>query len=589
MTNTTPKDAKPIRKKSDAATQPQGREKAKPSVDSLVEAIMQQSKKDTMNGKPNSPEQAKSNEAEVKALSNFSKNLLNVVIVVCAGLWLYFFAMLHESNYFHDKVGKQNLTTQVAFKEQLMLQLKKDAADTKKFTQLLRVENLANKIVALDLESEVLNYIRPQGRRVIPRGEDEDARTVYQIINSDGHVGVIDEAIILQAENQRNVQKELLQNTLLEILREAESLEETSIKDPAIKDDWAALFVELSAISPMDDNFPSATTKEFVSSAKSISQKILVAVSNLNLENLVVDIKKQAQAIDFSGANADTLTIITNLQTILRGISTNRPSSFEQALNKAVELGIENIDNNAIYLKATRIIGDPNAATNQGDLKAAAIIAKNLGRVNTINTLNMQKIEWSNVIKHVETIARLGADLERDTEDTVGAQMDIDPDGKLVTFSGFSGKGIKGVIDVRGVALEGVSYKDRNFTLLSDLIDAFEGSKYFKDVDGFSFSKKKDQDGLISAPLNFKLGLQALGEKDSRDIQLGIVMNTAAEPTENVGVDEIYNLNFFSTSEEIAAPSLESATKDSDQHLPADEASPGVYGHLVETFYSLSI
>ncbi|MFH1375551.1 MAG: hypothetical protein ABIH35_02670 [Patescibacteria group bacterium] len=496
---------------------------------SLVNAIVRQAEKEVSSGprqRPESPQEPveKENEKE-KARSALStaKAVLTLAVIVSLGAWLYFFAMLGESNYFHAKAGKQNLTTEINHKGQLLSQLQTDYADTKKFSKLLRIEGIANTILELDLENPILNYERPQGERVVPRSSSTSSpETLYKTVNENGEIIYLSESEILSLENAQQIRAEFARSALGEILAKAQELAQTAIKtDGEIENNLSNLTTILETIDLAETDFPSAVLKARFSAAQSLAKNILIKVKDLNLKNLVIDIKKQATAIDLSEADSSTRETVLALRSAVQGISVQRPSSFDKALADVATLILARITDNEIYQKVIRIIDSPGSPESGGDLRSAAVIAKNIGKVNTITKLRGGKIAWASVIDRVEKITRLGADLERDTNKTPpDARADIDPDDKLVDFIGYAGKTSKNEIELRGNVTGANAYANKNFTLLSDMIDAFEASKYFQDVEGFTFSKSKDRQGKMITPLNFKLRLQDPSLADERDAEI---------------------------------------------------------------------
>lgn len=537
---------------------------------SLVNAIVRQAEKEVGSDpkpQPESPEHpqepATKEDEKEKARSTLStaKAVLTLTIIVSLGAWLYFFAMLGESNYFHAKVGKQNLTTEVDYREQLLSQLQTDYTDTRKFSKLLRIEGIANTILELDLENPILNYERPQGERVVPRSSGAGGpETLYKTVNENGEIVYLSESEILSLENAQQVRAEFARSTLGEILAKAQELAQTTIKtDGEIENNLSNLTTILETINIIETDFPSAVLKARFSAAQSLAKNILIKVKDLNLKNLVVDIKKQATAIDLSEASVGTQETVLALRNAVQSISVLRPSSFDKALTDVATLVLARITDNEIYQKVIRIIGNPRSSEPGGDLRSAAVIAKNIGKVNTITQLRGGKIAWASVIDRVEKITRLGADLERDTgASPPDARADIDPDGALVEFIGYAGKTRKNEVELRGNVIGADVYADKNFTLLADLIDAFEASKYFQDVDGFTFSKTKNRQGETIAPLNFKLKLQDPSLADERDAEIARPVTVPVEQTTNkevIDLEAIQELD-FSLSPEVVLDSV---------------------------------
>ncbi len=519
---------------------------------SLVNAIVKQAEKEAGgNEKHNSTLGNLKTESERKEraytmLAN-AKTVLGFLIIVILSIWLYFFAMLHTSNYFHEKIGKENLTTELNRKTEILNQILTDKRDTKKFSKLLRVENLANQILIIDLDDPLLSYERPQGEKVTPR--DDSTEILIKTVNLDGSVVYHSEAEIRSLEDARDIRIEKIRGALAGISKIAEELQSEINADPEIEQVLTALTDEIAVIDAEEKDFPSAPLKNHLTTAQSLAKEILRKVKKVNLENLVSDIKKQAQAIDTTEMSAQTQEIVARLQASLDRISAQQPSSLGIALNEIKAINIENIPENEIYQKIIRIIGDPKNEKNNSDLLTASTIAPNLDRINTIDNLRKDRISWSNVIKQTDKIVRLGADSKRDIDGTpLDSRRDIDPDGQLVSLLSYSGKSLKEEIEINGEAFGEASYAEKSFTLLADLIDAFEGSKDFKDVSGFSFSKSENRQGRILAPLSFKLTLQDPTAIDPRDINQTQETKTRSDTIEiemkDIDIEAVEEIDF---------------------------------------------
>ncbi len=545
---------------------------------SLVNAIVKQAEREVGSVKKSPfsldriPKDESVEKEKAQARLANARALLGFVIIMAAGIWLYFFTMMHESNYFHVKFGKENLTTEFNRKTELLQQLRTDSRDTKKFSKLLQVENLVNRVLALDLENPILNYERPEGKQVISReGDDDSTEMLFKTINSSGEVIYLSEAEIRSIENERKIRVESVSSALAEILKEAETLSGEIKTDPEIEKELDILLAELAAIDPKEKNFPSAVLRSHFAAAQSIARNILRNVKNANLKNLVEDIKKQALAIDASEASENTKKLVASLQVSLGKLSSQRPNSFNIAISEIQTLNIANISENKIFQKVVRIIGDSRKEKNDSDLFTAATIARNLSRINTINDLWAERIVWSNVINQAEKIIRLGADLERDTGGTsLDASRDIDPNDELVTLLSYSGKSRNSEINLRGQVLGEAAYNQKSFTLLADLIDAFEGSKYFKDVSGFAFSRTEDRQGRISSPLDIKLSLQNTAVTDLRDIMevkwSEVKKPSAKEDEKNIDIEALEEIDFSFSNESVVE-------EDSDLEFDGESAA----------------
>lgn len=515
---------------------------------SLVSAIVRQAKKEADNSSDEKVVKNSEIEGNEKKIAHSrlstAGTLLGFVIILVAGFWVYFMAMLHESNYLHEKFDKENLTTELNRKTALFQQAQTDVQDVKKFNKLLQVEDLANRILTLDLEHPILNYKRPEGERVIP--SKGSTNILLKTMNDAGEIVYLSENEVLSLEKAKEVRVETARVILEKIISQAANLDNAINTGDKIKKQLDALFTEISAIDPSEDNFPSAVLKSHFAATRSAANAILKDVKSANLNNLVSDIKKQINLIDVSGFDEATSSTIASIKTILTKLS-SQGSSFKKALNEINSLDITKISDNNLYQKVVQIVGDRRAKNDDSDLATAAIITNNLGRINTINDLRSRRISWSTVIERAEKIVRLGADLTRDTDGTpTDASRDIDPNNTLATLISYSGKSSKEQIEIRGSALGKEAYDTRTFTLVADLIDALEGSKYFKDVSGFAFTREENRQGDISSPINFQLSLQDPATIDERDISIEIV-KTAAKTIDEDGIintEEIQNLEF---------------------------------------------
>ena len=100
-----------------------------------------------------------------------------------------------------------------------------------------------------------------------------------------------------------------------------------------------------------------------------------------------------------------------------------------------------------------------------------------------------------------------------------------------MAITSYSGKSSKDSIEITGRAFGKEFYNARTFSLAADIIDALEGSKYFKDVKGFDFSREKDRDGNISSPIDIQLSLQDLAIPDQRDTPINSPTANKTETT----------------------------------------------------------
>jgi hypothetical protein len=528
-------------------------DKLKNKKKSLVDTIVHQTEKETgkINPKANLDNNQKSKIKNQKSnLFEIAKTLLSFVITLIIGVWFYFYATLSPSNYFHEKFNKQNLTTQLDNITKLYADVQTNLIDTKKSNKLLRLEKFSNQVAQIDLDNPILDYEKPVSKMNIQKNGKNN---LFKTINAKGEVVYYSEADIRAMENTKELQTEIVRSQLLKILQNAELLKQESaiVINEKIEKLSKELFAILKLINPLEENFPSAITRERIASSKLITSEILVKVKELNLKNLVRVIQKQAYTVDLTTANKETKQIIESLQSALGRLSYQRASSFEEVLERVKKFDLEKITDPIIYQKITQII---SSTKDEGDLIVARTIAENLNPINNVNILKKERIKWTMIVQLVEKITRLGADLERDDPNNLPADLrerDIDPDSKLVEFVSYSCNPDKGgKIEIRGDVFGQDDYENKTFSLLADLIDAFEGSKYFQDVEGYSFSKVKDRDGEYYSPLNLKLKIQDLTIDSSLDVRKVIPVEEDVGDGQ-VDLKELHDIRF--SAEELAS------------------------------------
>jgi hypothetical protein len=514
---------------------------------SLVNAIVKQAEKEASELRESRTDKIKDDSLKTqksrKALAN-SRTILGFTMLIFGVIWLYFFAMLHDSNYIHGKFDKENLTTEKDRKIDLSYQLNQDTRDVKRFNKLIRIENLASRILVIDLTDKVLNYQRSEGEIVTPRNGSAEA--LFKTIDENGATKYLKESEMLALEQARDERMAFIRKELPEIIAESQNLESMIQSVSNIEDDFDKLVSSLEYIDPTEENFPSAALKSYFGDAQKSAKSILKNIRDENLKNLVADIKKQAAAIDITEVDEATKEVVNSLKESVNKLSANRPSSFDPVLNSIKTLRIDKISNTEIYQKIINIIGNPQEPNTPSNLSTAAVIAHNIGHINIITDLQNERIEWTQVIDQVEEITRLGADMERDLDGTpLDAGRDIDPNGQLVKIISYSGKSRNSTIEVHGDGFGKNSYDQKSFTLLADLVDAFEASKYFQDVIGFSFTKEEDRQGAISSPLNFELTIQDKTITDERDLVRKVEIEKIDElSTQNIDTEVIDEIDF---------------------------------------------
>jgi len=522
---------------------------------SLVDAIVRQAEKKA------APESEKIKNKKVDDLSQYiddsraknkaraslgdARTVFGFVVVVAIGLFFYFFMTLDESNYFYKDFGLENLTTEMNRKTKLSEKILTDIRDTKKFGNLIKIEDLASRIVMVDLENVTLNYAAPIGERVVSREDGEASEIFIKTTNDVGEIIYVPESEIRTSEDMREAKIELAISSIEEIIQLVDELRGVVVSEPKIKEDFKNLLAEFKKINLNEidkDKFPDSVLKSNFAVVQFAATNILREIKSLNLKNLVIDIKNQIQVIDVIGMDEMTQKVVIELQDILMDIRPEQPSTFKNALVQIETAGIGNISNNAIYQKVARIVNDSESTSKYrvADLPTAAMIAQNIGRVNVVGILESERIAWSTVIERIQKIARLGADLERDIDNIpMNENRDLDANGDLISLFSYSGKSEKNEIEIQGEVFAEQNYEQRAFTLLADLIDAIEASEYFRDVDGFIFAKEISRDGEVGAPFNLSLTLQDPSVSDEYDVTKAVIEESSDMDNDWVNLDEV--------------------------------------------------
>lgn len=450
-----------------------------------------------------------------KRLRNAQSMLASIVGIAVIGSAGFYIGVFDEDNGALGSVGIYNLPATVAARETLAKTLETDLTDTRRFTAMMQLEEIATKVSNLDLDDTGLNYRPPEGGAVAA----EDGSESYRTTDEKGNVIYIPTTEVNQKQSVRAARTDFARTALTQILLVANDLELTRL--PAkIAAPAKQLTGYLKTIDLEETNFPSVTTRTDFRLAQGVARDLMSELKEKNLGNLVADLKKQAQTIDTYKSNVETQALVRDLITSLEKINVGKPSSFTDALNRATALrsSLSSIDNDTVYRKVIALIGDGD--THEGDLTAAANIAQNLARETAINRLDAQRVAWSSIIESTEKIARLGADQLADNgTHPTDARRDIDAGGAMFRFTGYSAKSDKREVEVRGRVVGNDAYAGRNFTAIADFADALEGSPVFKNVEATTYTKTKDLSGVISSPIAVKLTLQNAGETDTRDIK----------------------------------------------------------------------
>lgn len=430
-------------------------------------------------------------------LLGLARSIFSLVLITSCGIWLYFYAVLDANNYFHAKFERQNLTTQINQKMALRAQLKQGLESTNEFSKLLLAENLLKKVIKLDLNNPILEDLTL--KQEIEQGEFSEKQERQKIVHNEA----------------RKLQTEFTLKALREILLLARDLAKNPPQNSKLQASLNEILNLLTTLKLTKDNFASAVLQERYAAAKSLAQKLLPELKTLNLQNLVLDIKKQVTTLDLSKANALTREMVLNLQNILAALSFKNFQSFADVQSKIEALDLTQINDGTIYKEIQEIIGGGDQI---GNLKMATVLASNLSPVNRLNLLSKERIVWTEVLTRVEKVLRLGANLERDLQDLNDARADLDPEGRMIKVESYAGRGEKGEIELHGFLQGKADYEKRDLTLLANLLDAFEQSKYFQNVEGQTFTRNRDRDGQVFVPLRINLTLQDPAVSNALDL-----------------------------------------------------------------------
>jgi len=490
-------------------------------------------------------------------------------LIISFSIWLTFFVIIFdEENRILAKFNSYNIPATLAIKEELNTRLTTDLKDTREFIALIKLENIATLVSSLDLDDPVLNYTAPSGGTVIPRGnETNSTEPQYRIISESGEIVYVPESEVNALKSVQADRMSYAKTLLRQISLQMQDMQEEKNLSKKMRDQAERMQTHLALIDFEEVKFPSALTKTDMRAARAEARSILIEVKEKNLKNLVADLKKQVRTIDAHNTDMTTQELVTRLTGILDVLSVKKPSTFEMALSQVSTLNIGNVNDPDVYRKIVQIIGDNDA--QEGDLAAAATIAHNLAKETIINELSAQRITWSPIIETIEKIARLGADMTPDEGNApLDARRDIDPSNTLVAFTGFSGKADKNTIEVKGQVVGEGSYDNQNFTLLADLVDAFEGSSSFQDIEGSSYSKNKDLAGKFFSPMNFKLMIQQPNIADERDIKIIV---EEEEEIELPDFEAIQTTTEAETAAEAASATVAKPIKTSDMEVAVGE------------------
>jgi len=141
-------------------------------------------------------------------------------------------------------------------------------------------------------------------------------------------------------------------------------------------------------------------------------------------------------------------------------------------------------------------ISEPDDAKSEKLLGfISKLLASMKSGIATIGSIKSERIEWSEIIKRIEEVTK-------NVDPTFGSTVDAES-GSSIVYTGYDFE-----TGTNKIVLSGNTKTKTadNFTLITRLIDFFEESTYFKNVEMRSFSKSGDfETGFTS---NFKLDLE---------------------------------------------------------------------------------
>lgn len=154
-------------------------------------------------------------------------------------------------------------------------------------------------------------------------------------------------------------------------------------------------------------------------------------------------------------------------------------------------------------------------AKNELETIINGILGTTKSEIAVIGTLKKQRLEWSKIIKRLETVS---AELELGRGQDAKINMDptlVEIKPASLFYTGYQLDSKSGSISLSGL----ISTSDAtNFYLISRLIDILKEDPYFKDIDLRAFSKAGRQGEGYSSNFSFnvELDLQAIEENDRR-------------------------------------------------------------------------
>lgn len=449
-----------------------------------------------------------------------AKNLLTGVIATSLAVVAVSFATLSEGNSVLGFFGQKNLSANLTAQKSKLESVSSQNTSVSAAIAIMQAESLASRAVNINLESPDLLFSREQVS-MLDLGR-------YAYTDSFGAVVELNDDSLNAKDATSRQQRESARTAIAGM--QAELAKMSAATAPGELGKSIAAFKEsVSGIKADESNFPSGATRQAMRSAQQAARVIVAKAPEATLQALIKDLNDQIAALQLEASDESTKLALDTASQALAGLSTKNPATFERAMKELAGISLSGVTDKDLHDRMAALFGQNPAVPS--DLATAGMIANNLGRGTMIFDIANSRYNWTTIIDNVRTIARLGADMAPDSGAAyLDSRRDINPDGaQRITFTGFGTQADKKTIDIRGELLGTGDFNEKNFGLLSTYIDALEGSPVFQDVDGFTFSRSRNQNNEYTTPINITATLQPLGTTDARDA--GIVSATEVQTT----------------------------------------------------------
>ena len=486
------------------------------SGDSLVESIVREAERQAAEQKSGVPQPAPEHEGDVTALDQAhahvrrARHVLTGTVVLSALSWLFFYAALDENNHVLGLIHQDNLSTQIAHQTDLSTQLTAQDTSVQMGSTLMKLETAANSLLKINLHSSDLTFSRATDVVSVAGG--------YRMAGNSGElISLTEDQVQSMDARAQSAQKEL-KVTIASLQSDLKDMQAalSQLTGP-IKTDYQAFAAAVKDIDTTKAAFPTSADINSITQAQALANPLMKDLKGKTLQGLRKDIQDEVATMQLQTDDTASQAVITQVSDALKGLSPTNPQSFDRVQKQVAALPLSTLTDQALFQRLTALFVSSSA--HKSELSRIGLIANNLGRSNTILELGGNRISWSTVMGNVQKISRLGADeLPDDGATYTDARKDLDTQGTQIQITGYEGKTDKGEIDLHGTMAGSGTYADKNFTLLSDFIDALEGSTAFQDVQGFAFSKSRTVTGAYTTPMNLTLTIQKPGEKSDKDI-----------------------------------------------------------------------